>query len=308
MTAARLSSKLNAAGAASDWRASASSLPLAVGLGLKSQHLRDVINSLPAIGFFEVHAENYMVDGGAAHHWLGRIREHYPLSMHGVGLSIGGMAPLNTAHLDRLAALVSHYEPAVFSEHLAWSGHDGLYLNDLLPLPWTQATLERVCAHVDQVQTRLRRPMLLENPASYLEFNTSTFSEAEFLSEVLRRTGCGLLLDLCNVQVSCVNHGRDPAAYLAQLPADRVLQLHLAGFAHDLDGDGSPLLIDHHGAPVDGSVWRLYADWVAAHGPVPTLIERDNNIPALTELLAEVGHAQALMAEAELHRVAPALP
>ena len=286
----------------------APALPLAVGLGLKAQHVREVVDRLPAVGFFEVHAENYMVDGGAAHFWLGRVREHYPLSLHGVGLSIGGMAPPDPAHLDRLAALVARYQPAVFSEHLAWSGHDGLHFNDLLPLPWTRATLDRVCAHIDQVQTRLRRTLLLENPATYVEFESSTFSEAQFLSEVLQRTGCGLLLDLCNVQVSCVNHGRDPAAYLAQLPADRVVQLHLAGFAHDQDGAGSLLLIDHHGAPVDDSVWRLYADWVGAHGPVPTLIERDNNIPALSELLAEAGQAQAMMATAERRRLAPELP
>lgn len=286
----------------------ASTLPLAVGLGLKAQHVREVIDRLPAVGFFEVHAENYMGDGGAAHYWLGRIREHYPLSLHGVGLSIGGTEPPDPAHLDRLAALVARYEPAVFSEHLAWSGHDGLYLNDLLPLPWTRTSLDRVCAHIDQVQTRLRRTLLIENPATYVEFESSTFSEAQFLSEVLQRTGCGLLLDLCNVQVSCVNHGHDAAAYLAQLPADRVLQLHLAGFALDRDSAGSPLLIDHHGAPVDDSVWRLYADWVGAHGPVPTLIERDNHIPALSELLAEAGHAQAVMAEPERHRLAPELP
>ena len=284
-----------------DRQTGAPALPLAVGLGLKSQHVREVIDRLPAVGFFEVHAENYMVDGGAAHYWLGRIREHYPLSLHGVGLSIGGTLPPDPAHLNRLAALVSRYQPAVFSEHLAWSGHDGLYFNDLLPLPWTRATLDRVCAHIDQVQTRLRRTLLLENPATYVEFESSTLSEAQFLSEVLQRTGCGLLLDLCNVQVSCVNHGHDPAAYLAQLPADRVLQLHLAGFAHDQDGAGSPLLIDHHGAPVDDSVWRLYADWVAAHGAVPTLIERDNNIPALSDLLAEARQAQTLMTAAERH-------
>ena len=277
----------------------AAALPLAVGLGLKAQHVREVINCLPDLGFFEVHAENYMVDGGAAHHWLGRIREHYPLSLHGVGLSIGGIAPPDPAHLDRLEALVARYQPAVFSEHLAWSGHGGLYVNDLLPLPWTRASLNRVCVHINQVQSRLRRTLLLENPASYLEFESSTFSEAQFLSEVLQRTGCGLLLDLCNVQVSCVNHGHDPAVYLTQLPADQVLQVHLAGFAHDQDSAGSPLLIDHHGAPVDDSVWRLYADWVAAHGPVPTLIERDNHIPALSELLAEARQAQTRMTAAE---------
>ena len=268
-------------------------LPARAGLGLKSAHVAEVLATLPPVGFFEVHAENYMVDGGPLHHQLGRIRAHYPLALHGVGLSIGGEAPLDEAHLDRLAVLIDRYQPAVFSEHLAWSGHGGLYLNDLLPLPWTRATLQRVCVHVDRVQSRLKRMLLLENPATYLEFTESTFSEAQFLAEVLQRTGCGLLLDLNNLHVSCVNHARQAEAYLNALPLHRVMQLHLAGFERDQDAAGAPLLIDHHGAPVDDAVWQLLANLLARTGPLPTLIERDNKLPPLADLLAEVQQADA---------------
>jgi hypothetical protein len=213
-----------------------------------------------------------------------------------VGLNIGGLAPLDEAHLGRLAALIDRYQPAVFSEHLAWSGHGGRYLADLLPLPWTGATLHRVCEHVDRVQTRLKRRLLLENPATYLEFAESSFSEAGFLTEVLQRTGCALLLDLNNVFVSCTNHGRDAQDYVAALPLQQVAQLHLAGFALDQDAAGAPLLIDHHGSPVDEAVWQLHADLVARVGALPTLIERDHDIPSLATLLAE-----AARAEAQLH-------
>ena len=276
----------------------ATALPARAGLGLKAAHVAEVLATLPPVGFFEVHAENYMVDGGPLHYQLGRIRAHYPLSLHGVGLSIGGEAPLDEAHLDRLAVLIARYQPAVFSEHLAWSGHGGHFLNDLLPLPWTRATLQRVCEHIDRVQTRLQRTMLLENPASYLEFTESSYSEAQFLTEAVQRTGCGLLLDLNNLHVSSVNLGRDAQVYLRALPLHRVAQLHLAGFERDLDAAGAPLLIDHHGAPVDGAVWQLLADLTANTGPLPTLIERDNNLPPLADLLVEANRADALMANA----------
>jgi len=271
-------------------------LPARAGVSLKPQHFRDVLGSRPDIGFFEVHAENYMVDGGPFHHHLTRIREHYPLSLHGVGLSIGGEAPLDEDHLDRLAALIARYEPAAFSEHLAWSSHGGVFFNDLLPLPYDRSTLARVCEHIDHVQTRLRRPMLLENPSTYLEFASSTMDEAQFLREVLQRTGCGLLLDVNNVHVSCTNHGRGARAYIDALPLSAVGQIHLAGFARDEDAAGAPLLIDSHGAPVDDAVWALY-DHVLSHlGPAPTLLERDNDVPSLATLLAEAQRAEVLMA------------
>jgi uncharacterized protein (UPF0276 family) len=275
-----------------------SSLPALAGIGLKPEHFREVLEARPDIGFFEVHAENYMVAGGPFHHHLGRIRAFYPLSLHGVGLSIGGEEPLDEQHLDRLASLIDRYEPAVFSEHLAWSSHGGVFHNDLLPLPYDAATLARVCAHVDRVQQRLRRRMLLENPATYVEFAGSTMSEAQFIGEVQRRTGCGLLLDVNNAYVSCVNHGRDAWAYLQSLPLHAVGQIHLAGFAREADTAGDPLLIDSHGAPVDAAVWSLYERVCARLGALPTLLERDQNLPPLTTLLAEAHRAEALMRHA----------
>lgn len=274
----------------------AAGLPARAGVGLKPEHFRAVLAERPDIGFFEVHAENYMVDGGPFHHFLGRIRAHYPLSLHGVGLSIGGEGPLDEAHLDRLAALIARYQPASFSEHLAWSSHGEIFLNDLLPLPFDRATLNRVCDHIDRVQERLQRQMLLENPATYLEFEASTMSEAQFLREVLRRTGCGLLLDVNNAYVSCTNHGREALAYIRELPLDAVGEIHLAGFARDHDAAGAPLLIDSHGTPVDEVVWHLYASAIASIGAAPTLIERDNDVPSLPTLLAEAQRAEGVLA------------
>jgi len=273
-------------------------LPPRAGIGLKPQHFREVLATLPAIGFFEVHAENYMVDGGPMHHFLSRIREHYPLSLHGVGLSLGGDTPPDEAHLDRLAGLIARYRPASFSEHLAWSTHGGVFLNDLLPVAYDGPTLARVCSHVDRVQERLGVRMLLENPSTYLEFERSTMSEAAFLREVVRRTGCGFLLDVSNAHVSWTNHGRDPIAYLRELPMDAVREVHLAGFARDADAAGAPLLIDDHGSPVDEAVWRLYAGVIASLGAVPTLLERDHHVPSLPTLLAEAARAERLMAPA----------
>jgi uncharacterized protein (UPF0276 family) len=274
---------------------SAGRLPVRCGLGLKPQHLREVLETRADVGFFEVHAENYMVDGGSCHHHLGLIRERYPLSIHGVGLSIGGESPLDDAHLDRLAALLARYEPEAFSEHLAWSGHGGVFVNDLLPLPYDPTTLQRVCDHVDQVQQRLKRRMLLENPATYVEFACSTMDEAQFLSEVIQRTGCGLLLDINNAYVSAVNHRRDVHAFLDGLPLSAVGEIHLAGFAEDRDAAGDRLLIDTHGTPVDREVWALFAHAIERTGPLPTLIERDNNVPALSVLLAEADCAERLL-------------
>ena len=273
----------------------ASALPPRAGIGLKPEHFRDVVEQKPEIGFFEVHAENYLVDGGPFHHFLGLVSEHYPLSVHGVGLSIGGEGELDAAHLDRLAALLERYQPASFSEHLAWSSHGEVFLNDLLPLPYDQRSLQRVCDHVDQVQQRLRRRMLLENPATYVEFRASSLAETEFITEVVRRTGCGLLLDVNNVYVSCVNHGRDPARYLRELPLAQVGEIHLAGFAEDHDGAGDRLLIDSHDRAVAEEVWGLYADALDLVGPVATLLERDGDIPALPVLLAEAQRAARMM-------------
>ena len=277
-------------------------LPLRAGLGLKPQHFTEILETFPDLGFFEIHAENYLVAGGPFHHYLGRIRERYPLSIHGVGLSIGADGPLDPAHLDRLATLLDRYEPAAFSEHLAWSTHGGAFFNDLLPLPYNLATLNRVCHHIDQTQDHLRRRMLLENPATYVEFATSTLDEATFIREIIQRTGCGLLLDVNNAYVSGVNHQRDPYAYLAALPLDAVGEIHLAGFAEDQDAAGAPLLIDTHGAPIAEAVWELYAFALERLGPTPTLIERDNHIPSLTVLIAEAQCAERWIEEAPRHR------
>ncbi|WP_421558094.1 DUF692 domain-containing protein [Pseudomonas canadensis] len=272
-------------------QAQAPDLPRRAGLGLKHEHFMDVLETSPDIGFFEVHAENYMVAGGPFHHYLGLIREQYPLSLHGVGLSIGGDGPLDRAHLARLAALIDRYQPHSFSEHLAWSSHGPVFLNDLLPLAYDSATLQRVCDHVDQVQSTLKRPMLLENPSTYLQFQRSTQDETDFISEIIRRTGCGLLLDVNNVYVSCINHQRDPLAYIDALPLHAVGEIHLAGFAEDTDSLGDRLLIDDHGAPIDNAVWQLYEKVLAQVGSVATLIERDNQVPAFGVLLAEAQQA-----------------
>ncbi|WP_285417248.1 DUF692 domain-containing protein [Pseudomonas sp. efr-133-TYG-5] len=276
-------------------RAALCGLPPRAGLGLKTGHFGEVLDTQPDLGFFEVHAENYMVAGGPFHHFLGLIRERYALSLHGVGLSIGGEDALDTQHLKRLAALIERYQPHAFSEHLAWSSHGPVFLNDLLPLAYDSPTLDRVCAHIDQVQNTLKRPMLLENPATYLAFQRSTIDEPEFIAEVIRRSGCGLLLDVNNVYVSCINHQRDPLAYLEALPLHAVGEIHLAGFAEDGDSLGDRLLIDDHGAPVDPAVWALYQKVLGRIGPVATLIERDNQIPPFSVLLDEARRADELL-------------
>lgn len=272
------------------------------GIGLKDEHVLPLLAGeagAAAVGFVEVHAENVMGAGGPRLARLARVRQTRPLSVHGVGLSIGGQAPPCERHLARLAGVLERFEPRWFSEHLAWSGHGGAWFNDLLPLPYHSATLDRVCAHVDAVQERLKRPLLLENPSTYLEFESSTMDEASFLSAVVRRTGCGLLLDVNNAHVSAVNHGRDARHFIDQLldavPAGAVGEIHLAGHAVDADAAGEPLLIDTHGAPVADDVWALYGHVIGRLGPVPTLIERDQNLPSLPQLAAEANRAFALM-------------
>jgi len=277
------------------------SLPARSGLGLKPEHFRQIIDTPPELGFFEIHAENYMVEGGPFHHYLTLIRRDYPLSIHGVGLSIGSEGTLDSAHIDRLAALIERYQPQSFSEHLAWSSHGGTLLNDLLPVPYHDATLQRVCEHIDHVQSRLKRRMLLENPATYVEFAASTMDETAFIGEIVRRTGCGLLLDVNNAYVACTNHGRDPYAYIDALPLAAVDEIHLAGFAREIDTRGDTLLIDSHGAPVAQAVWDLYRRALELTGPVATLLERDNDIPALDVLLAEAGLAESMLQALSIH-------
>lgn len=277
------------------------SLPIRAGLGLKPEHFDYIISNQPDIGFFEIHAENYMVKGGPFHHYLTQIRNNYPLSIHGVGLSIGGESPLDIEHLKRIANLISRYQPQSFSEHLAWSTHNNTFLNDLLPLPYTTETLQRVCDHVDQVQNFLNRQILLENPATYIEFNNSTTPEPEFISDIIRKTGCGLLLDINNIYVSCINHQKDPLAYLKALPLDAVGEIHLAGFTEDDSIINDRILIDSHGTPISKSVWRLYEQALKLSGACPTLIERDNNIPPFEVIQMEAEEAERLLVLCEAH-------
>ncbi|KAA3622305.1 MAG: DUF692 domain-containing protein [Proteobacteria bacterium] len=270
-------------------------LPSRSGVGLKSDHYAMVIGEQPDIGWFEVHAENYMGAGGPAHHYLEVIRRDYPLSIHGVGLSIGSSSPLDLAHLRRLKAVVDRYEPGSFSEHLAWSSHGGAFYNDLLPLPYTRETLIRVSDHIDQVQAALGRRMLLENPATYVAFECATMIETGFLEEVTARTGCGLLLDINNVFVSATNHGFETFEYIDAFPLREVEEIHLAGHAVDRDDDGSVLLIDTHDRTVAPSVWSLYEATIDRIGPVPTLIEWDTDVPAWSVLADEARKADAVL-------------
>lgn len=273
----------------------ASALPNRSGVGLKPEHIDEILRDRPALGFFEIHAENYMGAGGPPHRRLEAIRALYPLSLHGVGLSIGSPGPLDREHLGRLAALAARYQPGLFSEHLAWSTHESDYLNDLLPLPYTRETLASVCEHIDQVQEALGRRMLLENPSTYVVFEESTISETDFIREVAARTGCGLLLDVSNVLVSATNHGFDPLAYLDAFPLDHVGEIHLAGFAEARDDSDHPVLIDSHDSPVRDQVWDLYSQTIARRGPVPTLVEWDNDVPEWSVLLDEARRAEATM-------------
>ncbi|WP_300210610.1 DUF692 domain-containing protein [Bradyrhizobium sp.] len=270
-------------------------IPARGGVGLKAEHYRTIVESWPDIGFFEVHAENYMGAGGPPHRYLSAIRERYKLSLHGVGLSIGADRPLDKDHLKRLNRLILLYRPGLFSEHLAWSSHDNGFLNDLLPVPYTAETLKRVVEHVDQVQNALGRQMLLENPSTYLAFAESTYSEIDFIAEVVRRTGCGLLLDVNNVYVASTNQQWDPVAYIDAYPLAHVQEIHLAGYTREVDDEGRPLLIDTHNRPVDEIVWDLYARAVTLTGPVPTLIEWDADLPTWDALKQEAERAEAIM-------------
>ncbi len=289
-------------------------LPRRAGVGLKAEHYRTIIETRPDIGFFEVHAENYMGAGGPPHRFLSAIRDLYPLSLHGVGLSIGADRPLDEDHLRRLKELIRRYAPAQFSEHLAWSSHDVGFLNDLLPLPYTAQTLARVADHVDEVQDALGRQMLLENPSTYLAFAESTYSEIDFIAEVVRRTGCGLLLDVNNVYVAATNQQWNPFAYIDAYPLAAVREIHLAGHAREADEKGRPLLIDTHDRPVEKIVWDLFADAIRKIGAVPTLIEWDADVPDWPTLKAEAERAERIMrpmapavAMSDLSAVQPAM-
>lgn len=271
-------------------------LPQGVGVGYKPQHFDDLMQGPGPVSWIEVHAENYMGDGGRPHAQLRALTDRFALSVHGVGLSIGGDAPLDRAHLARLRALMDRTNPASFSEHLAWSTHGAEFLNDLLPLPYTDATLARVADHIAQVQDSLGRQMLLENPSSYLAFSESTYSETDFLGALVTRTGCGLLLDVNNVFVSATNLGLGARAYIDAYPLDAVGEIHVGGHDEDTDDHGAPLLIDSHGAPVVDPVWALLEYTLARSGPRPVLVEWDTDVPDWAVLCHEASRAAEALA------------
>jgi len=265
---------------------------LGFGLGLRTEHYQAILDTEPRVDWFEALSENYMVDGGKPLHFLDRIRARYPMVLHGVSLSIGTTDPLDTGYLARLAALAQRVEPEWVSDHLCWTGLRGVNMHDLLPLPYTDEALDHVTARVLQVQDALKRPLMLENVSSYVTYRHSTIPEWEFMAEVARRTDGDILLDVNNIYVSCFNHGRDAETYLAGIPPERVGQIHLAGHT-----DKGTHIIDTHDHPVIDPVWALYGRAIRRLGPVETMIERDDNIPPLEELVAELGRARAIGAE-----------
>ena len=279
-------------------------LPALPGVGYKPQHFAAILDNPAPVGWLEIHAENYMGDGGRPLAQLRHLAERFPISVHGVGLSIGGEGPLDAEHLARLSRLCDGLNPASFSEHLAWSTHDADFLNDLLPLPYTARTLAHVCAHIDQVQEVLGRRMLLENPSTYLAFDETEMDEVDFLTEIARRTGCGLLLDVNNVYVACTNQGWSAEDYIRDFPLHLVGEIHLGGHDEDHDSAGRPLLIDSHGAEVVDPVWQLYARTIARGGALPTLIEWDNDVPDWPVLAAEAGRAARIMDTASVRGAA----
>ncbi|MEL6619424.1 MAG: DUF692 domain-containing protein [Pseudomonadota bacterium] len=271
-------------------------LPAAPGVGYKSRHFNDLRHAPGPVQWLEVHAENYMGDGGRPHAQLRALRDDFAISVHGVGLSIGSEGALDPDHLARLKTLMDWLAPASFSEHLAWSTHGVEFLDDLLPLPYTDATLTRVADHIDQVQDTLGRQMLLENPSSYLAFAESTWSETDFLSELTRRTGCGLLLDVNNVFISATNLGYTAQGYLDAYPLHAVGEIHVGGHDDDTDDHGAPLLIDSHARATADPVWDLLDHALAGTGPAPVLVEWDNDVPDWPILRTEAERAAAALA------------
>lgn len=272
-------------------------MPASAGIGLKPQHFQSILDNRPAVGFFEVHTENYMGAGGPPHRYLERIAAEYPLSFHGVGLSLAGTDPLDREHLDKWQTLVDRYDPVLVSEHVAWSACNGVVYHDLLPTPYTMEALRVLCEHIDEMQEALGRRILVENPSRYIDFAGQEMSEPEFLIETAKRTGCGLLLDINNVYVSSCNLGESAAEYLAKVPATLVGEIHLAGHAVQTV-DGGELRIDDHGSRVADAVWALFAETVTRIGPRPTLIEWDTDVPELEVLLGEARRADQLIESA----------
>lgn len=272
----------------------AGALPAHAGIGIRAPHVARMLAERPPIAWLEVHSENLFAAGGPLRDAVGRLRRAYPLSLHGVGLSLGSVDPLSAAHLDRLRDLLREYEPALVSEHLCWGAIGGRHSNELLPLPFTEEALRLVVSHIGEAQDALGRQILVENVSTYLRFKGGDYTEWDFVAEVVRRSGCGLLCDVNNIYVNGVNHGFDPHAYLRAMPAAAVREIHLAGFTRK-DGLPVPVLIDSHSRRVSAEVWDLYAEALALFGPVPTLIEWDMDIPALDVLLEEAAHAEEVL-------------
>ncbi len=275
-------------------RGSSGAIPASAGIGLRADHYREVLEARPAVGWFEVHSENYFGAGGLPLHYLEQVRAEYPISLHGVGLSLGSADPLNPEHLRRLKNLVDRFAPGLVSEHLCWSSIGGRYLNDLVPLPYTEEALGHAAARVSEVQEILGRRILVENVSSYLEYLESSIPEWEFLREVAQRAGCGILLDVNNIYVSARNHGFDPRQYLRSIPGGLVEEIHLAGFTVNRF-EGGEILIDTHDHPVAEEVWRLYALAIERFGRKPALIEWDTDLPPLEVLLAEADKAERIL-------------
>lgn len=280
--------------------------PLRAGAGVafKPQYFEALLADPQRLDFIEIHAENYFGSGGLLHAQMGLLREHLPLSVHGVGLSLGGAEPLDAGHLQRLVELCRRYQPDLVSEHLAWSSHAGAYLGDLLPIAYNRATLDRLVEHVDQLQSALQREVLIENPAAYLRLAQSDMSEVDFLRNLSQRSGCGLLLDLNNLLISSHNCGGNSWDYLQQLPPERVGEVHLAGHTRvELPG-GDTVLVDEHGGPIADVTWQLYAEWVRHAGKCPTLVEWDRNQPSWSVLAAEADCVRSLQCEPFMPEVA----
>jgi uncharacterized protein len=278
-------------------------LPARAGIGLRAQHHSEIIATMPEVAWFEAHSENYFARGGSQREVLSRVRGRYPLSLHGVGLSLGSTDPLDRAHLDEVARLVRDFNPALVSEHLSWSSVGGRFMNDLLPLPWTEEALRHMTSRVSAVQAHLGRQILIENVSSYLQFSCSQMREWEFLTALAQESGCGILLDVNNIYVSARNHGFDPHVYLQLVPRTAVREIHLAG--HSVNRvDGHEILIDTHSTHVCGEVWDLYRAAVQRFGDVPTLIEWDTDIPTLDVLIEEARLADCITAEERTRAVA----
>jgi hypothetical protein len=269
-------------------------IPARAGVGLRAPHYRDVLESRPPVGWLEVHSENYFGAGGPPLHYLERIREHYPISLHGVGMSLGSTDPLDTRHLAKLKALIERIEPGLVSDHLSWSSVNRRHFNDLLPLPYTEEALQHVCSRVAAAQDFLGCRLLVENPSTYLQYPESSIPEPQFMAELARRTGCGLLLDVNNVYVSACNQGFDARRYIDSFAGRDVAEIHLAGFTRSDQGE---MLIDTHSRPVAPPVWALYARAIERFRELPTLVEWDADLPSLALLVAESARAQSIMDE-----------